>query len=128
LDNKILFLVSFFFDPLVFFTFDAQVLRMYSSFLLDIVNEADKANTLRIRADEIDELRSSSSSASAEAASDLSSSSANGSETNTDLLSDHLAVISIRSSRDRAGEILSLNTAALRILGYGSQMDMMSRI
>ncbi len=101
---------------------------MYSSFLLDIVNEADKANTLRIRADEIDELRSSSSSASAEAASDLSSSSANGSETNTDLLSDHLAVISIRSSRDRAGEILSLNTAALRILGYGSQMDMMSRI
>ena len=113
----------YFFDPRVFFTFDTQVLRMYSSFLLDIVNEADKANTLRIRADEIDELRSSSSSASAEAAGDLSSSSSDGSATSTDLLSDHSAVISIRSSRDRAGEILSLNTAALRILGYDATMD-----
>lgn len=97
---------------------------MYSSFLLDIVNEADKANTFRIRADELDELRSSSSSASADASADAFSSATDGSATNTDLLSDHSAVISIRSSKDRAGEILSLNTAALRILGYEETVDL----
>ncbi len=97
---------------------------MYSSFLLDIVNEADKANTLRMRADELDELRACSSSASADAAADSFSSATDGLAANTDLLSDHSAVISIRSSKDRAGEILSLNTAALRILGYEAIFDL----
>ena len=81
-----------------------NVLRSYASFLIDVMNRPDEANSMLRRADELEDAAARSHK--------------DNEAIGTGLLSDRMAIISVTSSHDRLGEIIDVNTGAVRLTGH----------
>jgi PAS domain S-box-containing protein len=82
------------------------VLRMYASFLLDVANELEHANDLLTRAEELENAHSK----------DHGENGMDGAVGPS--LDDRHAIVSISADLKKLGQILSVNAAAMRLLGY----------
>lgn len=80
------------------------VLRMYASFLIDVMNRPEEANIMLRRADELEE---------AAARTHKDSDGENGG-----LLGDRTAIISISSAPTHIGEVIDMNVGAVRLIGH----------
>ena len=81
-----------------------KILRLYASFLIDVLNRSEEALVLLHRADELEE-----------SASRLH----RENESNTEgLMGDRMAIVTISSALENLGDVIDMNTGVVRLVGH----------